>query len=56
MPQNGAYENHNLMDEDGQASVLFLLQGSSKFDSVDDGTNERALERRELCRNYILRT
>jgi hypothetical protein len=27
MPQNGAYENHNLMDEDGQASVLFLLQG-----------------------------
>jgi hypothetical protein len=39
MPQNGAYENHNLMDEDGQASVLFLLQGSSKFDSVDDGMN-----------------
>src|SRR5262249_19723607 len=27
MPQNGAYENHNFMDEDGYGNDSFLLQG-----------------------------
>jgi hypothetical protein len=39
MPQNALYENHNLRMKNGKGSVSFLLQGSSKFDLVDDSTS-----------------
>jgi len=35
MPQNAARENHYLWMNQGQESASFLLQGSSKFDSIE---------------------
>jgi hypothetical protein len=55
MPQKEDYENHILAMKEGKVTVSFLLKGSSKFDSLYDGT--RALERRVLSSaDVFLRT
>jgi len=57
MPQIEAFEKLIFRGDQKQASVSFLLQGSSKFDSVGDRTSYRALERRRLsCVDVLLRT
>jgi len=38
MPQKEAFEKLILRGDKKQASVSFLVQGSSRFDSVDDRT------------------
>ena len=53
MPQNEDYENRNLWMNESQESVSFLLQGSSKIDSLQ-GRCERVLEKLTVLKSGCL--